>query len=308
MLKRLAILFFLPLIIIGCARKIPPPMPQKRVVTTSKYNAIEVNGDVNVNLHSGYYKHPKITVKGDAKDLKYVEVLVIGNKLVINRKPSKKRFAPVNIEIRAGRFDTFVYNGRGRINAPKLNLPRLAICIDNKGPTNIGGNVGLYKLSLKGKGPVDINGIRSKYLALDLGGEIKARLTGFSRVGKIIASDKAWVSMHWLEDSNLVVRQYNSSYVQLAGVVEKLDAEIYGDSCFKARYLRVDRAFVKTHGTSVAEISAINSQGAVALDASDIRFYNLPVMRADFMGNNGSVLDFRDWASPYIVQYDRYNS
>jgi hypothetical protein len=95
--------------------------------------------------------------------------------------------------------------------------------------------------------------------------------------------------------------------VTTAGAVDVLDAELWDESRFNGRYLRGQRVFVKTHQRSVAEIAAVKRQHSLASDTSDIRFYNLSTMRADFMAFDGAVLDMRDLGLPYTQEYNPYN-
>ena len=44
-----------------------------------------------------------------------------------------------------------------------------------------------------------------------------------------------------------------------------------------------------------------------ATENSDIRFYNLPNTKADFMAANGSVLDMRNLSWPVFEEYTPYN-
>ena len=120
-------------------------------------------------------------------------------------------------------------------------------------------------------------------------------------------SDEAQLSLNWVSTPALILRAKDKAFVQLAGVTHKLDAVMCDQSRFQGRYLRAKHAYVKTFGTSVAEISALKVQHTLASDGSDIRFYALPVMKTDFMAFNGSVLDMRDWDDPYIKSYHPYN-
>ena len=101
------------------------------------------------------------------------------------------------------------------------------------------------------------------------------------------------LSLYWVKSRELTIRARGKSFIQLAGVVDKLDVELWGQAHFGGRYLRAMRSFVKTHNQSVAEISAVKRQHTLASDTSDIHFYNIPTMKADFMANNGAVLDMR---------------
>ena len=116
-----------------------------------------------------------------------------------------------------------------------------------------------------------------------------------------------WLSMYWIKSKMLIVRGRGAAFIQLAGVADRLDVELWGKAQFHGRYLRANNAFVKTHNQSLAEIAAVNKQHTLASDNSDIHFFNIPSMKTDFMAFNGAVLDMRDWNMPLMQEYNQYN-
>jgi len=181
------------------------------------------------------------------------------------------------------------------------------LVIDNQGSTTLKGTLGVRKLQLSGAGAVEINGINSPALQVKLTGKSHVKLGGFANLSSLDLNNDSWVSMYWVKSKALTIRGHGRTFIQLAGIAEHLDVELWDNAHFNGRYLRAERSFVKTHGKSVAEIAAVKRQHTLATDTSDILFYNIPVMKADFMAYNGAVLDMRDLSQPFIQEYDQYN-
>ena len=119
--------------------------------------------------------------------------------------------------------------------------------------------------------------------------------------------DHTWFSLSWVKTPTLIVRGSNKAFIQLAGIANKLDVELWDFSQLNARYLRARRAFVKTHDNSVAKISTTSHQHLLATDASDIRQYNLPAMKTDFMAMEGAILDMRAFNTAFVEEPTPYN-
>ena len=103
------------------------------------------------------------------------------------------------------------------------------------------------------------------------------------------------------------MRERGNAFVQLAGIADRLDVELWGNARFRGRYLRANTLFVKTHDSSLAEVSAVKRQHTLASGSSDIHFYNIPQLKTDLMAFNGAVLDMRDWNNPWTQEYNQYN-
>lgn len=298
----------------GCAHhgpKTPPSVVKSTGIKTTQYrqvtafNQVDVKGLVNINLHTGY-KQPQVILTGDARDLAQVQTIVSRNTLYLVLGKGYPRYGEVNADIRGRFLNRVHYEGAGVINGSQLHTSLLDLFLANEGTTKLNGTIGLRKLDVIGNGLVQINGITSQNLQIHIKGNPKVQLNGFASI-TTLNLDGGWLSFYWVKSDNLTIRAKQASRIQLAGLVNRLDVELWGASTFKGRYLRAQRTFVKTHDKSVAEISSVNHQSSLATDASDIYYYNLPNTRADFMAFNGSVLDMREWDQPYLEDFTRYN-
>ncbi|WP_298627488.1 DUF2807 domain-containing protein [uncultured Legionella sp.] len=315
MFKRCYLLILLVFILAGCSHQVQKPpvaetksaprsTTQNRPVTA--FNQVDVQGRINVHLHTGY-KKPQVILTGDPRDLAQVKTVVTQNTLYVVLGNGYPRYGAVNADIRGRFLNGFHYVGAGTIRGQRLHTSYLDLYLENQGTTRLAGTLGLQKLKIVGSGLTQIDGISSRNLRIYLKGNPKVQLTGFSNLAKLNINGDAWLSLYWIKSNNLTVRARNASKVQLAGVVNRLDVELWGTSQFKGRYLRAQRSFVKTHDKSVAEISAVNHQSNLATDASDIYYFNIPVTRADFMAYSGSVLDMREWSQFDMQDFNRYN-
>ncbi|KTD57490.1 GIN domain-containing protein [Legionella shakespearei] len=316
MLKQRYLLILLAFFLAGCAHhhkeKAPDPVVKYSKSSTKQYrqvtafNRVDVQGRVNVHLHTGY-KKPQLILTGDPRDLAQVKVQVNQNTLYVSLGEGYPRFGAVNADVRGRFLNGFHYEGAGFITGNRLHTSYLDLYLANQGTTRLAGSIGLQKLVVVGNGQTQINGITSRNLRVTLKGNPKVQLTGFVNLAKINIDGDGWLSLYWVKSDNLTVRAKKASKIQLAGIVNRLDVELWGVAQFKGRYLRAQRSFVKTHDKSVAEISSVNHQSSLATDASDIYYFNIPVTRADFMAYSGSVLNMREW-SPYDTQdFNRYN-
>ncbi|WP_133129908.1 GIN domain-containing protein [Legionella yabuuchiae] len=308
MLRRSFVLIFLVLLT-ACAhhQTTPTTLPAiKQTRDVGAFNRVIVTGNINISLHSGYSK-PKVILTGAAADLANVTTTVSGSTLTIVAGKGYPKFGPITAKVQGRFLNRFEYHGNGIVKGTKLNSNLIDLIINNdKGNTILGGNLGVRKLKVT-SGTVDISGVRSHNLMLDLSGNAKLKLRGMANVTSLTMVDQSWLSFHWVNSKVLVVRGYDQSYIQLAGVTDKLDLELCEKAHFNGRYLRAERAFVKTFNKALAEISAVKRQHTLASDASDIHFYNLPQMRTDFLAFEGSVLDMRDLRMPFIQEYTDYN-
>lgn len=312
MFTRPLLLIIFALILQGCAPRTPQaPLPiapgsthQSRFIPA--FNQVAVEGRLNVNLHTGYRK-PQVILHGDPRDLAQVSTLVKNNTLLVGLQPGYPKFGGVSVDIRGRYLNSFFYRGAGQINGPHLNTGLLDISITNTGRTTLAGNINLRKLEVNGSGYTEIVGIKSQNLQLSMSGKPHVKLVGLVRLSALDLTGNGSLGLYWVKSDLLTIRAKGKTFIQLAGIANKLDLELWGNSQFNGRYLRVKRVFAKTHDKSIAEITALDRQHTLATDGSDIRFYEIPEMKADFMGYNGAVLDMRDWNNPEMEEYTRYN-
>jgi hypothetical protein len=311
--------FFLLILIVflaGCGSNRhnmpPPPVDQYPIESSEQYRRVpsftqvDVRGRINIHLHTGYKKH-QVILKGDPRDLAQTQTGVQGTTLFLIVAEGYPRYGAISADIKGQFLNRVSYKGTGLVYGHQLRTSYLELYLANYGRTSLGGTIGLQKLGIVGNGLTRITGITSHDVEIRLKGNPKVQLRGQVSLSKLNVDGDGWLSLYWVKSPSLIIRAKNSTKIQLAGYVRRLDVELWGSANFKGRYLRAERSFVKTHDTSVAEISAVNHQSNLASDASDIYYYNLPGTRADFMANNGSVLDLRDWGQYDIEEFTRYN-
>lgn len=314
MLRQLCLL---PLILLTTACHHQPvakpqaPLPVTRHAATqvrsvAAFQCIQARGVMNLTLHTGYRK-PSVILRGDPRDLQQVKTTVVNGKLHLDIPKGYPRFGAVMADIRGRFLHELNYVGQGRIVGNRLQTSLLNLYIDNGGATSLQGNMVINQLTVKGGGSATINGVSSQLLHVRLGDRAKVQLTGKANLANLNLEGQGWFSLYWVDSDMLTVRAKGDSTVLLAGIAKKIDVELWDKACFKGRYLRAKRAFVKTHGSSIAQISSVDRQHTLASDNSDIYFYNIPEMRTDFMAFNGSVLDLREWSQYSLRDYDLYN-
>jgi hypothetical protein len=266
------------------------------------FNQVSIKGNIDVSLHTGY-KKPAIILRGKPEDIKQA-VAEVKDKVLFIKIP--RRSGPMAVEIRSHHLNGFSFKGFGTVKGNHLHSSLLDLKIDNSGYTTLGDSLVLRKLEASGGGTIQIKGVTSRYLQLDIKDNTKVLLVGVMNLSSLNL-EGGWLSMYWVKTPRLTICAKGKANIRLAGVVDKLDVELWGNARFYGRYLRAVNAFVKTHETSFAELTAIKHQHALATDASDIYFYKIPQTKADFMACQGSILDMRDWNRPQLKDYDRFN-
>lgn len=279
---------------------------KQQVLRLADFTRVKVSGVMNVSLHTGY-KQPKVVLRGDSRDLASIAVGVRNGQLFVAMGANQPNFGPVQVEIDSRYLNSFEYRGRGIITGSKLHTGLFDLVLENQGKTTLGGQIGLRKLEVKGNGPTEISGINSPYMVLNISGKSSIKLSGIANVSTLNVTKEGRLSLYWVKSRDLTIRGRGKSFIQLAGVVDKLNVELWDSARFNGRYLRAMRAFVKTYDLSVAEISAVKRQHTLASNKSDIHFYNIPAMKADFMADAGATLDMRDLRAPFLQEYDQYN-
>lgn len=283
---RIRIFFLLSSLILSSHAHKPMQMPGN----FSAFTQVYMEGVMNVNLHTGY-REPSVHFCGDPRDLKNISVASKGYALIIIMKKAPL-YGPVTADIRAHELTTFSYKGAGMIKGLKMHTRQLNLLLNNRGNTHLAGSLGLNSLIVKGRGFTRLEGVSGHNLNIRLRGKPKVQLAGFINVSRINMAGSGWLGLQWVKSQNLVLRSHGAVQTHLAGITDKLDVELWDKAQFKGRYLRAKTTFVKTHDHARAEISTLGRQHTLALDASDIYYFNTARFESNFMGNNGAVLDF----------------
>ena len=277
------------------------------------FDHVYVDAPVNVTLHTGHQGY-HVTLQGEAGDLEQMQTAVKNGVLYVTLgqhhaqvlKPHL-HYGHVNINIETQTLRGLTYRGKGTVIGHGIRTQNMDVWIKNPKETLLDGQIDLNKLTVIGDGYTQISGVSSQNLAVKLIGKPKVQLTGMAAMTSLDMQGKGMFSFYWVKGNALIVRARQGARIQLAGITELLDVELWGGSRFNGRYLRATRTFVKTHDHALAELMTTSRQHTLALDASDIYFYNLSPYRTDYMAQNGAVLDMRDWELEMAQEYTNDN-
>jgi hypothetical protein len=295
MQKGLSVILSGLILLSGQAFAIFKPMTEKnaqqvsRPIPINNFTQVSLLGTLNVKLHTGY-AHPKVVLQGDARDVNKIKV-VVNNEVLQIKQNSPPKHGSVLVTVYGKTLRVISYKGAGAIEGRHIVSKMLDVNITNRGNTTLQGQMGLRRLIVKGSGTTFVEGVNSQYLTVALAGNPVVQVKGVVNLTKLDVKGQGWFGLYWVKSHALIVRATHKVKIQLAGIVNRMDVELWDKAIFKGRYLRAKEAFVKTHGNAVAELTSVQKQHTLALDDSDIRFYNRPPYRTDFMGNNGAVLD-----------------
>jgi hypothetical protein len=298
MFIRLGFIGFTLLSLTSCAhlRATAPTEPNTPI---TYFTQVQVDGNLDVSLHTGAPRS-QVILHGDARDKPEVKMRVAHGVLYVHVERGFPHFARMNVDIYTHYLTSFTYVGSGTIVGRNLQSKGLDISITNRGKTTLEGQLTLRHLSIKGSGLTQINGINGHALRVKLAGKPRVQLGGNVDINAIEAKDKSWLSLYWINSRVLKIRERGQAVIQLAGIAEILDIELWDSAHFNGRYLRSTRVFAKTHDNAVADLSVIKRQHTLAMDSSNIYYHTAPDMKANFMADNGAVLDFYEWERPFM--------
>lgn len=265
------------------------------------FHTILARGDISVTLHQT--SGPTYAMaRGDDVDLAELEFKVENDWLKINLGKGYPKCAAVYIDVWVNNLHRILQRDQAKIIAHNLSSDDLEISMLGTTPMTVDGQIRLSGLRMGGKSHLEIAGVYTKFLTLKLQDDAYVKLSGTIGISEMTVSDNAWVSMYWVNTNRLELNYGGNAFVQMAGHVNVLDLELFDNAKFAGRFLRADRLFVKTHGFSVAQVAAVRSQHTLAMDRSNIDYFNIPLMKTDFMIQNAAVLDLREWTMPYAQE------
>ena len=280
------------------------PLPQKEPITA--FTRVHVHGNIDVNLYTGN-AYPGVSLAGDKQDVAQIRMRVKHGILQISLAEDYPKHGRVHADIRTHYLTSFAYKGCGTIIGENIHTGYLDLLLANQGKTILQGSMTLHNLTVSGSGFTKITGIKGDHLQIKMIGKPHVQLNGIMDAESLNIQGGGWLSMYWIKTDTLNIRARNDAFIQIAGTVKVLDLELWDKARFNGHYLRGTRIFAKTHGESIADIAASKRQHTLATDNSNIYFHEIPDMKADFMGDNGSVLDLREWELPFMEEVSRYN-
>lgn len=256
------------------------------------FNQIEVNGPINVTVRPS--KGPrKISVSGPRRTVRNMFAMVKNGRLILELRAGEflPGMAEVKVDVNEVNYISFV--GNGDLHMRYVRAPLLNAYLATSGHVKIDGHkIGLRKLALNGSGQIELSGISSKRLHIDSAGSDRVAITGVASLQELFFGGTTRLSMYWINSPHLTVHGDGQGYAKLAGHTDLLEAETYNYAKLDTKFLRAHRSFVKTYHVSEAHLQSVHDQNTLALDKSNIYFYNRSKFRNDNMADNGAVLDY----------------
>ncbi|MDF1756818.1 MAG: DUF2807 domain-containing protein [Legionellaceae bacterium] len=274
--------------------------------TTSEFSKVNITGNIDVVLHSRS-KNNKIIIKGDSLDIENTTRVVKDNELIVNVGKGYPKSGRMKIDVYASYYTSFTFHGAGSILAKGQNDRCLDLLIDNKLNALFNGRFNIRRAQFMSSGRTKIRGMRGCATQMLLKENASVKLVGYANIASLVMEDSSKLSLFWTKSKTLNVKLKDKAHAQMAGVTETLHLELWGSSRFNGRYLMTANSFVKTHGMSEADISVTRNQHVLAKDKSNVYYYYLPEAKTDFMAEEGSVLDMREWERPFLKSPTRYN-
>lgn len=297
MKKPLFLLISLSLLF-GCTIKKQAVVNKKIIIEKRKvarFSEINVQGDINLTIKRG--KTFSLALKGDANAVRYVKTNSHQGILSIETTKYHQKYPhKISATVVTPVLNKLVYHGSGDIFAKNFSSSVLDISIETDGDVFLKGKMGARDLRLKGRGSISLNGVSSRNLAINMAGKPRVNLRGMANLRQLHAKGDGSLNFFWVDSPYLDIKAYDKSFISLAGKVGTLHAILHDKAQLDGRYLRINKSMVKTFDNSIARIQVIKSQSSVAMDDSNIYYYNHPAFKSTYMAHNGAVLDMtQNW-------------
>jgi len=193
---------------------------------------------------------PAIEISGIRADKYDCQSFVVNNILYVSNNIKDK--APnVVMKVTAPDLKNITVMDRATINAEKFKGNNLVVTAKGKGDINLEGQINVKNIFQLGSGRINID---------------------------------------WVDSVALRVDGSGSGPICLAGRVDNMIVKLVKSSNLNARYLRARNASVFTVDKSTAEVTAIESLGAFAVDHSSIYYYKTPDKITVVTRDSGNVL------------------
>lgn len=265
---------------------------------SGQFDGVLVKGDITVRLHHTRGQSYAVA-KGDPRDLAYFEFKIDKGVLKICVGKGFPHFANMVVDVWVNDLHCLKQYGFSKVSGRNLYSSGLHLLAKGQEPVILSGHLKVDIIQAMLNSKVQIDGIQSKHLILDIRQHADVKLKGVVGISHLTMADDSHLNLYWMKTNQIKIILKDRAHVHIAGKVLILDLEMFDQSFFAGRHLRANRAFVKTHQRAIAEISVERSQHTFALDQSHIDFFNVPLMKTDFMVENAAVLDLREWSMPY---------
>lgn len=265
------------------------------------FHHIIISGNIAaVKLHPTHGK-TYMVVHADKADIEANEFYIENDWLKAHVGEGYPKYGAVTLDIWVNDLQTMNIKTNLPIQGQNIYSSGLSIYTVGSPEIHLSGRISLSDVRISGSTRLEIEGVNSKRLVLQMRQAAYAKLQGNIGICHLDIRGHSCLNMHWINTYHLKFTLADFANVQLAGQVQVLDLDMYNYAKFGGRYLRVNRLFLKTSDFSEAQVSAVRSQHTYALDQSHIDYLNVPLLKTDFMVLHGETLDLREWSQRYAV-------
>jgi hypothetical protein len=148
----------------------------------------------------------------------------------------------------------------------------------------------LEALILKHVQQADLEGISTPYLLASIQNSGKIDVHGMLGLRELEVLGSGPVNMYWVNSEIFTVNVKMRSHVLLGGVSEFANMDVKKASLLDAKSLRVKHLFIRTHDSSKAAVSGLDSLNAQPFGKSNIYYYSTPHTLSRYYKDSGSVL------------------
>jgi len=134
----------------------------------------------------------------------------------------------------------------------------------------------LRNITLNGNAIVSSRDFKTSKLTIIAKDYSTVNLEGQFNIDKIFQLSRGRINVSWINSNKLLIGGYDSGPICLAGVADNMVVKLVKDASLNARYLRTQKTSVITADRARAEILALDTLSAFAVDTSSIFYYKKP--------------------------------
>lgn len=183
-----------------------------------------------------------------------------------------------------------IQSGWGTTTIIGAVTPCVSLAAGYAGTINISGRVGVQSITNVGNGRINVLGADTDGLVIRANSNSVTRVAGIVNLKSVTAYGKSRVFLYSVNSQNLRVIATDKACVGLAGCTGNLSVGLKGSAHFAGEYLKSHTAYVTTHDTSHANITADKHVFASAFENSSIYYIGPPSNIARFISGNGTII------------------
>lgn len=199
----------------------------------------------------------------------------------------------INAEIINGRHAIHMTGPSNALSACQYKIQDKILYVETPSSTTIKSKIfapQLKNITVTKNAVVTAKYFKTKKLTIAAKDHGSINLEGWYAVDKIYQFSNGRINIRWLDVPKLFIESNSNGPIYLAGATKDFTAVLSHDSQLDARYLRAEKASVFTTDDARADVLAINSLNAFAVDKSNIYYYKRPPHLTVVTKNSGNIL------------------